>query len=68
MNRALCQGCGYDFQALRLILQQLAEVVRALGMESEVRGENQADLARVIIRNPSGDFYFKYRFLCPYGM
>lgn len=31
-------------------------------MECEARGKNQAALDKVIIRNPSGDFYFKYRF------
>ena len=29
-----------------------------------MRGKNQAALEKVIIRNPSGDFYFKYRFFC----
>lgn len=37
-------------------------------MESEVRSKNPAAQAGVIIRNPAGDFYFKYRFLYPCGI
>lgn len=37
--------------------------IRALGWM-----EKGGALTRVIISNPLGDFYFKYRFLCPCGI